>query len=96
MYDSMPWHSTSKPLQAATIFGSELVLSGSTRPTSGRSDRWAIPVFAPISLKSKIATPVVSLPVPIVVGTATNGFRSPGTGVPLPIGAFTYSRKSAG
>ena len=37
-----------------------------------------------------------TLPVPIVVGMATNGFKSPGTGVPLPIGAFTYSRKSAG
>ena len=34
-------------------------------------------------------TPVVSLPVPAVVGTAMSGFSGPGTGRPLPIGAFT-------
>ena len=35
------------------------------------------------------ATPVVSLPVPAVVGIAISGFSGPGTGKPLPIGGFT-------
>ena len=48
-----------------------------------------MPVFAFISVKSKIATPVVSLPVPAVVGMAISGFRGPGAGSPLPIGALT-------
>ena len=36
-----------------------------------------------------IATPVVSLPVPAVVGIAISGFSGPGTGLPRPIGALT-------
>ena len=48
-----------------------------------------MPVLAPISTKSKIATPVVSLPVPAVVGMATSGFNGPGTGRASPIGALT-------
>ena len=43
-----------------------------------------------------MATPVVSQPDPPDVGIATRGFRGPGTGVPDPIGAFTYVRNSAG
>ena len=42
-----------------------------------------------------MATPVVSLPVPAVVGNANRGFTGPGTGSPLPIGAFTKSRNAA-
>ena len=34
-------------------------------------------------------TPVVSLPVPAVVGMAISGLSGPGTGRPLPIGGFT-------
>ena len=34
-------------------------------------------------------TPVVSLPVPAVVGMAISGLSGPGTGSPLPIGGFT-------
>ena len=34
-------------------------------------------------------TPVVSLPVPAVVGIAISGFSGPGTGRPLPIGGLT-------
>ena len=55
-----------------------------------------MPVLAFISKKSNIETPVVSLPVPEVVGIANNGFKGPGTGTAFPIGAFTYSKKSAG
>ena len=34
-------------------------------------------------------TPVVSLPVPAVVGMAMSGFNGPGTGSPLPMGGLT-------
>ncbi len=43
-----------------------------------------------------MATPVVSLPVPAVVGIAIIGLNGPGTGTPLPIGGLTYVMKSAG
>ena len=71
-------------------------LLGSTKPTFGLKYLWAIPDLAFILIRSKMATPVVSLPVPPVVGIATRGYRGPGTGVPDPIGAFTYVRNSAG
>ena len=58
-------------------------------PITGRSALCAIPVFASNSSRSKIATPVVSLPVPDVVGIAIRGFSGPGTGRPSPMGAFT-------
>ncbi len=48
-----------------------------------------MPVFARNRFRSKIATPVVSLPVPAVVGTAISGFSGPGTGSPAPIGGLT-------
>ena len=37
----------------------------------------------------KIAVPVVSLPVPAVVGTQISGFRGLSIGSPFPSGAFT-------
>ena len=55
-----------------------------------------MPVFTCMLTRSKMATPVVSLPVPAVVGMAIIGAKGPGTGVPFPMGALTYSRKSAG
>ena len=42
------------------------------------SRRLAMPVFACSFLKSKMVTPVVSLPVPAVVGIAMSGFSGPG------------------
>ena len=42
-----------------------------------------------------MAVPVVSEPVPAVVGMAINGKRDRVMGLPLPRGAFTKSRKSA-
>ena len=42
-----------------------------------------------------MAVPVVSEPVPAVVGTATSGKSFEGMGKPLPNGALTKSRKSA-
>ena len=42
-----------------------------------------------------MAEPVVSDPVPAVVGTAMRGLRGLVIGRPLPTGALTKSRKSA-
>lgn len=42
-----------------------------------------------------MAVPVVSLPVPAVVGTAMRGVNFFSTGRPFPRGALTKSRKSA-
>ena len=58
-------------------------------PSVGFSRRCAMPVLACIRDQSKIATPVVSLPVPAVVGMAISGLSGPGTGSPLPIGGLT-------
>ena len=57
--------------------------------------RCAIPVLARFETRSKIAVPVVSEPVPAVVGTAMRGLRPLVIGLPLPRGAFTKSRNSA-
>jgi hypothetical protein len=64
-------------------------------PSVGLRLRCAIPVFARFDTRSKMAVPVVSDPVPAVVGTATRGKSFPGMGRPLPRGALTKSRKSA-
>jgi len=64
-------------------------------PIVGLRARWAIPVFAFAATRSKIAVPVVSDPVPAVVGTAMRGDNGFVIGKPLPRGAFTKSRKSA-
>ena len=45
-----------------------------------------MPVLACSRVRSKMLTPVVSLPVPAVVGIAISGRSGPGTGRPLPIG----------
>jgi hypothetical protein len=93
--DSRLWHSTSKPDAACTADGMLLVLSGSHRPRVGFSARWATPVLAFTVTRSKMAVPVVSEPVPAVVGIAMSGLRGFVMGRPFPRGAFTKSRKSA-
>ena len=55
-----------------------------------------MPVFAFSERRLKIAMPVVSDPVPDVVGQAMCGRTGPGTLRPSPIGAFTYAMNSAG
>ena len=79
----------SSPLEAATWRGMVRVFSGSRMPRVGLSRRLAMPVFACSSVKSKMLTPVVSLPVPAVVGIAINGLSGPGTGKAFPMGALT-------
>lgn len=64
-------------------------------PRVGLRARCAMPVFARLETRSKIAVPVVSEPVPAVVGTAISGLRGLSMGRPFPRGALTKSRKSA-
>jgi hypothetical protein len=64
-------------------------------PSVGFRFRCAMPVFARLETRSKMAVPVVSEPVPAVVGTAMRGFSLPWMGRPRPRGALTKSRKSA-
>ena len=87
--DSIAWLRMSRPLDAATCGGMVRVFSGSSMPSVGLSRRLAMPVFACSFVRSKMLTPVVSLPVPAVVGIAISGLSGPGTGRPLPIGGFT-------
>ena len=85
----MAWLRMSRPLEAATCGGIVRVLSGSSSPSVGLRRRLAMPVLACRAVRSKMLTPVVSLPVPAVVGMAISGLSGPGTGCALPIGALT-------
>ena len=93
--DSRLWQSTSRPDEACTAEGIVRVFRGSQMPIVGLRARWAMPVFAFFATRSKIAVPVVSDPVPAVVGTAMRGYKAFVIGRPLPSGALTKSRKSA-
>lgn len=95
VHDSRAWHSTSSPLAACTALGSDAVLSGSHMPSVGFRLRWAMPVLALLSTRSKMAVPVVSDPVPAVVGTAIRGSSGFSIGRPAPSGALTKSRNAA-
>jgi hypothetical protein len=79
----------SKPVAAIANFGSVAVTVGSISAMSGINRREMMPVFAFSARRLKIAMPVVSEPVPEVVGQAMCGFTGPGTFRPPPIGAFT-------
>src|SRR4249920_3835375 len=87
--DSSAWQSTSNPLAATTSAGSVYVHVGSTSASDGLSRADAMPVLAFSASTSHTAMPVVSLPVPHVVGHAMCGGSAPGTGFPAPTGAFT-------
>ena len=87
--DSSAWLMQSKPLAATTLRGKVAVTSGSISATVGISRREMIPVLALMSVRLKIAIPVVSDPVPEVVGQAMCGLRAPGTFCPPPMGALT-------
>src|SRR5205814_7321212 len=87
--DSSAWLMQSNPLAAMTLAGSVNVTAGSIRATVGINRREMIPVLALMSVRLKIAMPVVSDPVPAVVGHAICGLSGPGTFCPPPIGALT-------
>jgi len=65
------------------------VVVGSTIASDGLSSGEAMPVFSPTDVRSTMVMPVVSLPVPQVVGQAMCGFSRPGMGFARPIGALT-------
>ena len=74
---------------AVTPAGWDSMSRGSTIARVGRSSGWLIPLFTCCSSTSSTQTVVLSLPVPVVVGTATSG-ASRFTGArPFPTGAFT-------
>jgi len=52
-----------------------------------------MPVLKESDVMSRIAAPVVSEPVPAVVGTAIRGRKGLDTGKPFPMGALTKSIK---
>lgn len=64
-------------------------------PKTGFNARLAMPVLNEREGISRIAVPVVSEPVPAVVGTAIRGRSFSLMGNPLPIGALIKSNKSA-
>lgn len=66
-----------------------------TMPSTGFIARFAIPVLKDLDVMSRIAVPVVSEPVPAVVGMAMRGFRAWDIGNPLPTGALIKSKRSA-
>jgi len=65
-----------------------------TIPRIGFNARLAMPVLKESDVISRIAAPVVSEPVPAVVGTAIRGRKGLDTGNPFPMGALTKSIKS--
>ncbi len=70
-------------------------LSFTTMPNTGFIARLAMPVLNEREVISRIAVPVVSEPVPAVVGTAIRGRNVCVIGNPFPIGALIKSIKSA-
>lgn len=64
-------------------------------PRSGFIARLEMPVLNERDVMSRIAVPVVSDPVPAVVGIAIRGLRARDTGKPFPMGALMKSIRSA-
>src|SRR5262245_1824659 len=72
-YASIPWVNASTPTCAVRGLGIENVSSQSTMATVGMSFASRIIIFTLREVSVITATFVASLPVPAVVGTATNG-----------------------
>ena len=64
-------------------------------PSIGFMARFAIPVLKFMEVMSRMAVPVVSEPVPAVVGMAMSGLSFCSMGRPLPTGALMKSKRSA-
>jgi hypothetical protein len=79
----------SMPLAAVTPAGWEIVSRGSTTARVGRSRGWLMPLLTCCSSTSSTQTVVLSLPVPVVVGTATRGLSWFSGARPWPTGALT-------
>ena len=76
--DSSAWLMQSKPVAATALRGNVAVTAGSISATSGIRRREMMPVFAFSERRLKIAMPVVSEPVPDVVGQAMCGLTAAG------------------
>ena len=76
--DSSAWLMQSKPLDATTFRGKVAVTFGSISATVGIRRREMMPVLALISVRLKIEMPVISEPVPDVVGQAMCGSQRAG------------------
>lgn len=70
---STAWHRASRPVEAVTLGGMDMVSSGSTRATSGKFCGGAMAGFARLALCVITEKGVTSLPVPAVVGMAITG-----------------------
>ena len=75
VHDSRLWQRTSRPELECTADGMVRVLSGSQMPRVGLRARCAMPVLAFLLTRSKMAVPVVSDPVPAVVGDRDERFE---------------------
>ena len=64
------WKRTSRPALIWTAVGQDSVLNVSTTPRVGLNARLAMPVLKDLEVISRMAVPVVSEPVPAVVGTS--------------------------
>jgi len=73
------------------IFRGEI---NTTIPRTGFNARLAIPVLKDREVMSRMAVPVVSEPVPAVVGIAIRGDKVLVIGKPLPMGALMKSMRS--
>jgi hypothetical protein len=72
----------------------EFVEINTTIPRVGFIARFAIPVLKDREVISRMAVPVVSEPVPAVVGIAIRGSKVLVIGKPLPTGALMKSMRS--
>ena len=77
------------PLAAVTPAGWVRVSRGSTTARVGRSRGWLMPLLTCCSRTSSTQIVVLSLPVPVVVGTATSGDSGCSGARPFPTGALT-------
>ena len=75
--------------------GHDSVFIVSTIPKAGFKARFDMPVLKEREVISSIAVPVVSEPVPAVVGIAMSGRKAWLIGSPFPTGAFMKSNRSA-
>jgi hypothetical protein len=85
---SSAWYIVSRPDDKWTLRGHVSVFRLSTIPSIGLSAREAMPVLKRSEGMSTMADPVVSEPVPAVVGIAISGRSVDLTGRPFPIGAL--------
>mmetsp|Transcript_11035 Transcript_11035/g.16251 ORF Transcript_11035/g.16251 Transcript_11035/m.16251 type:complete len:269 (-) Transcript_11035:105-911(-) len=81
---SMHWVRASRPECAVTVAGADTMRAGSTRATAGIIRGLRSDTFTPWAVLRTTLFFVTSLPVPAVVGTATQGRGRASSGCPFP------------